>query len=82
MTSTSPVSHAARPGVVALPETEWRISDPSQRSTDALSVVGFIQRTGDLFEVTAIGRPRERHYYGSFDEALLSLGVAPAQLVS
>jgi hypothetical protein len=80
VTSTLPVSPMARPGIVALSETEWRISDPSRRSDDALSLVGFIQRAGDLFEVTVIGRPRELRYYGSFDEALLYLGVSQTEL--
>jgi hypothetical protein len=70
--STLHVSHPTKPGVIALSEADWRISDPSRRSDEPLSLVGFIQRTNELFEVTVIGRPWERHYYGSFDEALLA----------
>lgn len=75
MTSTIPIRHTAvgrTAGlvVIALSGQEWRVSDPSRRADDAQCLVGFIERVGDVFEVTVIGRPRERHFCGSFDAAL------------
>jgi hypothetical protein len=76
VTSTMPVSHPTGLVVIALSEKEWRVSDPSRRSDDALCLLGFIQRVDTAFEVTVIGRPRERHYCGSFNSALQCLAAA------
>jgi hypothetical protein len=53
--------------------TEWRVTDPSRREDDALCLIGFVQLIGDLFEVTKIGAPRERHYFATMDEAMHDL---------
>jgi hypothetical protein len=76
VSSTVPVSQTAGLDVLALSETEWRVSDPTRRADDALCLIGFIQRVGRVFEVTVLGRPRERHYCGSFDAALHCLVAA------
>jgi hypothetical protein len=73
MTNTVPVSHTTGLAVFALSDTEWRISDPSRHPDDARSLLGFVQRTNTMYEVTVIGRPRERHYSESFDGALQHL---------
>ncbi|MCU1544279.1 MAG: hypothetical protein JWM50_2144 [Microbacteriaceae bacterium] len=62
--------------IIAISDAEWRVSDPSRRQDDALCLVGFVQRVDDVFEVTLIGRPRERLYFASFDEATCFLGVS------
>jgi hypothetical protein len=31
---------------------------------------GFVVRVGDVFEVAEIGKPRDRRYYFSFDDAV------------
>jgi hypothetical protein len=77
MLGTLPLSHTTGFAVLALSETEWRISDPSRRSDDALSLIGFVQREKNTYEVTAIGRPKKRHYSGSFDDALQYLARVP-----
>jgi hypothetical protein len=62
--------------IIAISDAEWRVSDPSRRQDDALCLIGFVQRVDNLFEVTSIGRPRERLYFPSFDEATRFLGVS------
>lgn len=75
MTLTTSASQTTQLTVVPISRTEWRISDPRRRSNDATCLVGFIQKVEGLFETTEIGRPRERHYYQSFDAAVSSLAV-------
>jgi hypothetical protein len=55
--------------IIRISDVEWRVSDPRRRDDDALCLIGFVQRVDDVFEVTAIGRPRERHYFRTFDDA-------------
>jgi hypothetical protein len=69
MTSTFPATAPAL-AVVTLSATSWRVSDPSRRPDGGLSLLGFVQRVNDTFEVTVLGIPRERHYCGSFNQAL------------
>jgi hypothetical protein len=77
MLGTLPLSHTTGFAVLALSSTEWRISDPSRRADDAHSLVGFVQREKNKYEVTAISRPERRHYSQSFDEALQYLARVP-----
>jgi hypothetical protein len=60
--------------IIRISDCEWRVSDPRRRDDDALCLIGFIQRVDDVFEVTLIGRPRDRHYFRSFGEATGFLG--------
>lgn len=62
-------------GINELSPTEWRISDRLIADSDASALLGFIQRVDDAFEVTNLGRPRERSYFSSFDRAAASLAV-------
>jgi hypothetical protein len=74
MTNTLPAPAAL--AVIALSATSWRVSDPSHRSDGGLSLIGFVQCIGDVFEVTVLGLPREREYCGSFNKALQYLARA------
>lgn len=70
-------------GINEISPTEWRVSDRMIADSDASALLGFIQRVDDAFEVTNLGRPRERSYFSSFDRATASLAVcqAPARAV-
>jgi hypothetical protein len=65
--------------IIPISESEWRVSDPRRRYDDALCLVGFVQRIDGAFEVTVIGRPRERQYFRSFGEATQFLGTATTE---
>ncbi|MCU1481829.1 MAG: hypothetical protein JWQ19_2615 [Subtercola sp.] len=65
-------------GVIALTATTWRISDPSRAEHDGLSLLGFIEQNNDDFEVTALGAPRQRQHFASFDEAINALHLTAA----
>ncbi|TFC45606.1 hypothetical protein E3T26_04165 [Cryobacterium sp. TMT1-21] len=70
-------------GINEISPTEWRVSDRLIADGDASALLGFIQRVDDAFEVTNLGRPRERSYFSSFDRATASLTMrqAPAGAV-
>ncbi|TFD79082.1 hypothetical protein [Cryobacterium psychrophilum] len=56
-----------------LSPTEWRVSDAGLPESDPAGLLGFIQRIGGAYEVTNLGRLRERRYFSSFDRATASL---------
>lgn len=58
--------------ITELSPTEWRICDSSFADGDPSAVLGFIQKVGGAFEVTDLGRLRERTYFSSFDRAASS----------
>lgn len=55
-----------------LSECEWRISDGNINDTDALSLLGFIMKTGEYFEVTRLGAPLDHDYFHTLDDAVNS----------
>lgn len=57
-------------GVIAISDTEWRVSDLTIDERDALSLIGFVQKLGDLYEITALGAPLSRSYVGTFNAAI------------
>ena len=59
--------------VIPLSPTEWRVADHATEQDDPSGLLGFIQIVGSAFEVTNLGRPRERSYFSSFDRATASL---------
>lgn len=59
--------------ITAISPTEWRIADQAIEHDDPNALLGFIQIVGTAFEVTNLGRPRERAYFTSFDRATASL---------
>ena len=56
--------------LIAISETEWRVSDPAVDDEDALALLGFVQRVGAGFEVTSIGHPGEHPVLPDLDAAL------------
>jgi hypothetical protein len=61
--------------VIAISRDEWRISDPSKVEHDGLSLLGFVQRVEDAFEVTEMHRPLVRTYVHSFHAAIQVLSA-------
>ncbi|QYF73542.1 hypothetical protein [Cryobacterium sp. PAMC25264] len=59
--------------ITPLSPTEWRVADHLITQDDPSALLGFIQIVGSAFEVTNLGRPRERAYSSSFDRATASL---------
>ncbi|WEO77712.1 hypothetical protein BJQ94_01275 [Cryobacterium sp. SO2] len=59
--------------ITAISPTEWRVADQAIEHDDPSALLGFIQTVGSAFEVTNLGRPRERAYFTSFDRATASL---------
>jgi len=66
-------SEAAEVQITAISSTEWRVADQAIEYDDPTALLGFIQIVGSAFEVTNLGRPRERMYFTSFDRATASL---------
>ena len=56
--------------VIALSEHEWRVSDPARIKRDGISLVGFITRVDDMFEVTQLGSPQEHLRFSSLAMAV------------
>lgn len=55
--------------VQSLSATQWRVRDKRWPENDARSLVGFIERKGELFEVTQLDRGSEWFWFGSLTEA-------------
>ena len=71
--ATTSATHATE--VLAISPTEWRVSDPAMPESDGRSVLGIVQVIGDTFEVTRIGTPLARFYFGTLDEAVRFLSI-------
>jgi hypothetical protein len=52
-----------------LSSTEWRVADGRIPANDLRGLLGFVQRSGELFEVVRMGQPFIRHYCSSLEEA-------------
>jgi hypothetical protein len=52
-----------------LSSTEWRVADGRLPANDLRGLLGFVQRSGELFEVVRMGQPFIRHYCSSLEEA-------------
>ncbi|MDQ1598224.1 MAG: hypothetical protein QOI70_1648 [Microbacteriaceae bacterium] len=64
--------------VIAISRDEWRISDPSKAEHDGLSLLGFVQRVENAFEITEMHRPLDRTYVHSFHAAIQVLSAHTA----
>jgi len=62
-------------GVAELSPTEWWVCDRMIANGDPLASLGFVRRVGDFFEVTNLGRLREKTYFSSFERAAASLAA-------
>ena len=56
--------------LMALSDHEWRVSDNRRPECDGLSVVGFIERIGETFEVTRLGDPDAQGCYLSLEQCV------------
>ena len=56
--------------VLPVTEHEWRVSDPARIERDGISLVGFITRVDDMFEVTQLGSPQEHLRFSSLAMAV------------
>jgi hypothetical protein len=52
-----------------LSSTEWRVADGRIPGNDLRGLLGFVQRSGELFEVVRMGQPFIRSYCSSLEEA-------------
>jgi hypothetical protein len=66
--------------IIPLSATEWRISDATKDERDGLSLLGFVEKTGGLYEITRLGHPREHMHVSSFTAAIDAL--APSRSLS
>jgi len=76
-TSNHPLSGAGdpTPAVVAISPTMWRVSDPRAPEGVGRSELGLVQTVGEIFEVTRVGKPFSRYYFGTLDDAVSFLGI-------
>ena len=58
--------------ITELSPPAWRVSDESIAEGDPSAVLGFIQQIKGAYEVTDLGRLRERTYFSSFARATSS----------
>ena len=56
--------------LVQLSDHEWRVSDRRKPECDGLSVIGFIERVGDAFEVTRLEEPDSRSRHSTLDRGV------------
>ena len=59
--------------VIALSDREWRVSDPTKVERDGMALLGFVELVEATYEVTVLGEPRRRLYFGSFEESVHAL---------
>ncbi len=52
-----------------LSSSEWRVADGRIPGNDLRGLLGFVQRSGELFEVVRMGQPFIRSYCSSLEEA-------------
>lgn len=52
-----------------LSSSEWRVADGRIPGNDLRGLLGFVQRSGDLFEVVRMGQPFIRSYCSTLEEA-------------
>ena len=64
--------------VIAISEREWRVSDPTKVERDGLALLGFVELVGTTYEVTVLGEPRRRQYFGSLEESVSALSARPS----
>jgi hypothetical protein len=67
-----PTSHAVR--VTHLTAAQWRISDARLPADDPAALLGFIEKTGELFEITRNGDARYHGYARSLEDGIDRLG--------
>jgi len=73
MQSLTPLDQVSPVEVIAISEREWRISDPTKVERDGLALLGFVELVGATYEVTVLGEPGRRYYFGSLEESVREL---------
>lgn len=65
-----------------LSDHEWRICDRRVPDTNAESVLGYVEKTGDFYEVMKLSSPRNLLYFTDLEHAVdcFSSAVAPVAL--
>ena len=65
-----------------LSDHEWRICDRRVPDTNAESVLGYIEKTGDFYEVMKLASPRNLLYFTDLEHAVDSFSavVSPITL--
>ena len=59
--------------IIPIASGQWRIRDSRIPSDDARSLLGFVEYTGETFDVLAVCTPRERVSVAEFREAVAEL---------
>ena len=63
--------------VTALSPTEWTVVDTSISSNEAASLIGFIEKVGDRFEVMEFGDPLKFLFFDTMEAATGHLSSRP-----
>ena len=63
--------------VTALSPTEWTVVDTHIPSNEAASLIGFIEKVGDHFEVMEFGDPLKFLFFDSMEAATDHLSARP-----
>jgi hypothetical protein len=67
--------------VTALSPTEWTVVDTQIASSEAASLIGFIEQVGDRFEVMQFGDPLKFLFFDTLDAATAHLSRRPVSAV-
>jgi hypothetical protein len=68
--------------VDALSASEWRISDARAESTDASSLIGFVEENNGVYEVIRFSDPMEFSFATSLDAAVALVTDAVRQVAA
>ncbi|PPF76827.1 hypothetical protein C5B96_16230 [Subtercola sp. Z020] len=77
ITSAPPLAADIR--ISILSDHEWRICDRRVPDTNAESVLGYVEKTGDFYEVMKLSSPRQLLYFTDLEHAVecFSSAVTP-----
>lgn len=67
--------------VTALSTTEWTVVDSQISSNEAASLIGFIEKVGDRFEVLEFGDPLKFLFFETMEAATAHLSRRPVSAV-
>jgi hypothetical protein len=73
--------HVQSVQVTAVSSTEWTVIDTRVPPGDAKSLIGFIEKVGDRFEVMEFGDPLKFYTAATINAALAQLSRARLHLV-
>jgi hypothetical protein len=64
--------------LVALSPSEWRVTNRRIDDGDPSGLIGFIERTGDAYEVLRLGSPLDRSRFPTLEAARAAFVGGPA----